>query len=403
MESYGATPMIYIFKDGEQKGPFEVDVLQACLKGGVFVDSDLAWKEGLADWIPLSEFVPLHISGSPPPKITPPPLPQPQQTAQAAPPELSGISEFYSVGECYVIPGGNGRMTGRNLNIIDPTTNTIVFSFIEKGTSLGAFIARKVFVSSGEHSSFNSDVLYMEKPIGTIKGQLSCKLYDLNAKICSWITQKHIFNSFALLARYSIPIIALVVVTIFLISFLHQKAVTKDFASVDKLTFMGVGLIYALYARWLFTRRKTFVFNEKHSLVCEIKPHKALFSPRSFELVNNKRTIGKLSKPVSDDEANKILGRTTGPTPLGIESQKLTSKYNADAVKSMPLGDKIKFARDVIAAANRDTKSEMASMPPIKKTTLRVMSFSEALRREDLLAVFAFTYFVHISNDCDDM
>ncbi|TSA34645.1 MAG: DUF4339 domain-containing protein, partial [Verrucomicrobiaceae bacterium] len=34
--------MIYVFKDGEQKGPFEADVLKACLKGGVFVDSDLA-------------------------------------------------------------------------------------------------------------------------------------------------------------------------------------------------------------------------------------------------------------------------------------------------------------------------------------------------------------------------
>ena len=403
MESYRVIPMIYVFKDGEQKGPFEADVLQACLKGGVFVDSDLAWKEGMAEWIPLSEFIPLHISGSPPKNITPPPLPPPQQAAQPTLPELSGISEFYSVGECYVIPGGNGRMTGRNLNIIDPATNTIVFSFIEKGTSLGAFIAKKVLVSSGEHSSFNSDVLCMEKPFGTIKGHLSCKLYDMNEKICSWVTQKNIFNSLALLKRYAIPVITLIVVTIILISFLHHKAVTKDFASVGKLTFMGVGLIYALYARWLFTRRKTLVFNEKHSLLCEIKPHKALFSSRSFDLVSKGKVLGQLSKPAKEEEANKMLGRSTGPTPLGIESQKLTSKYDADAVQSMPLGDKIKFARDVISAANRDTKTEMASLPPRKKTTLRVMSFPEPLRWEDMLAVFAFTYFVHISNDCDDM
>ena len=59
----------YIVKDGQQTGPFEDTELQAKLSAGVCSYEDLAWREGMTDWLPLR----VLLSQT----ILPPPLPSP--------------------------------------------------------------------------------------------------------------------------------------------------------------------------------------------------------------------------------------------------------------------------------------------------------------------------------------
>lgn len=48
---------IYIYKNNEQFGPFSSDQIQAYINTNVFAMDDLAWSEGEADWIPLSDLL----------------------------------------------------------------------------------------------------------------------------------------------------------------------------------------------------------------------------------------------------------------------------------------------------------------------------------------------------------
>lgn len=45
--------MWYYSKNGMQMGPISQEVLSAKAKGGEVMSSDLIWREGMADWLPL--------------------------------------------------------------------------------------------------------------------------------------------------------------------------------------------------------------------------------------------------------------------------------------------------------------------------------------------------------------
>lgn len=65
---------IYIHKDGKQLGPFTEQQLNEEITQGRFSLSDMAWKEGLSDWLPIGSL----IGGLPPPvppSFTPPHVP----------------------------------------------------------------------------------------------------------------------------------------------------------------------------------------------------------------------------------------------------------------------------------------------------------------------------------------
>jgi len=46
---------IYITRNGKQLGPYSVTEAQNLVLSGTLVDTDLAWQEGLANWIPLKQ------------------------------------------------------------------------------------------------------------------------------------------------------------------------------------------------------------------------------------------------------------------------------------------------------------------------------------------------------------
>lgn len=65
----------FIARGGEQAGPYTLDQMQKMQEAGQLLPSDMAWTEGQADWLPLSQIV--GDTSSPPPPPTPSPTPSP--------------------------------------------------------------------------------------------------------------------------------------------------------------------------------------------------------------------------------------------------------------------------------------------------------------------------------------
>jgi hypothetical protein len=76
---------IFVLKDGQQRGPYGLDSLRVELVQGRYTSSDLAWHQGLAEWIPISDLLVRPIED--PPKANgapsdPPPNTTPEATSE---------------------------------------------------------------------------------------------------------------------------------------------------------------------------------------------------------------------------------------------------------------------------------------------------------------------------------
>lgn len=72
---------IWIGRDGERFGPYQEAEVREWLRNGTMSGADLGWREGLADWQPLSVLLPdaLPPAGTP---VAAPPPPPPMATAR---------------------------------------------------------------------------------------------------------------------------------------------------------------------------------------------------------------------------------------------------------------------------------------------------------------------------------
>lgn len=81
----------FIMRNGQQAGPYTEDQIRTMLGTLELSSSDMAWREGMAAWSPISS----ALSASPPPGavVSPPPFNAPPrmqpQAAFAAPPHLA--------------------------------------------------------------------------------------------------------------------------------------------------------------------------------------------------------------------------------------------------------------------------------------------------------------------------
>ena len=66
---------IYVQTGEQQTGPFSEEEVHAMVSSGQTMRSDLAWREGLAEWLPLEQVVPLPARPAPPPLPQGPPRP----------------------------------------------------------------------------------------------------------------------------------------------------------------------------------------------------------------------------------------------------------------------------------------------------------------------------------------
>ena len=65
---------VLVLKNGQQLGPFTLEEINRQLSEGAIIASDLAWHEGLSEWVPLTSipgvvFTPAHGLRPPPPPI----------------------------------------------------------------------------------------------------------------------------------------------------------------------------------------------------------------------------------------------------------------------------------------------------------------------------------------------
>ena len=67
----------FITRGGEQAGPYTLEQVQQMQAAGQLLPSDMAWTEGQADWLPLSQ-----VAGGSPPPAPPPPPPPPTKEVQ---------------------------------------------------------------------------------------------------------------------------------------------------------------------------------------------------------------------------------------------------------------------------------------------------------------------------------
>ncbi len=78
--------MIYIGRGAQRLGSFSEDEIRAGLASGRFFQSDLGWKEGMTNWVPLSQFPELTA-----PPVPMPPLPPPVEAEPAPPVQPIGL------------------------------------------------------------------------------------------------------------------------------------------------------------------------------------------------------------------------------------------------------------------------------------------------------------------------
>jgi len=88
---------IYLSKNNESQGPFLIEQVGEMVRKGEYMMSDLAWREGMADWRPIHALADIVMvilpplpSCDPQNEIDPPPLPQ-ELHAQAKPKGTSDI------------------------------------------------------------------------------------------------------------------------------------------------------------------------------------------------------------------------------------------------------------------------------------------------------------------------
>lgn len=59
-----------ISREGEQFGPYSPEDLRAYINSGHVLQTDLAWKEGMANWLPIAQIYPSEVKNPAPPPVS---------------------------------------------------------------------------------------------------------------------------------------------------------------------------------------------------------------------------------------------------------------------------------------------------------------------------------------------
>ncbi len=165
---------IYIAINKQQTGPFSEEEVQRKLADGDVVPSDLAWHEGLAGWVPLSQVV--DTCTSPPPASQPPPIHTSPPQAAPPPTTMSGGKLVMprtpprSVGwmtfSGFMWPGLGQLLCGQN----NKGAILMVASFFACGilsaTCIGAPIALGICIASAIDANKVATKLASGRPVG---------------------------------------------------------------------------------------------------------------------------------------------------------------------------------------------------------------------------------------------
>src|SRR5947209_6965774 len=95
---------IHVNRGATSLGAFPEEQVRESIRAGRFLPSDLGWREGMANWQPLSQFS--EFAGDI--GAAPPPAPPPQVPAMPAPTLAGGPASFSAVLRG-AYPGTNGK------------------------------------------------------------------------------------------------------------------------------------------------------------------------------------------------------------------------------------------------------------------------------------------------------
>lgn len=81
---------IHISRDGQTLGQFELEQIVESYSQGIFLENDLAWQEGDAEWLPIPVFIEQKFGTAPADAaIEPTPQESPQEIASDLPTEAA--------------------------------------------------------------------------------------------------------------------------------------------------------------------------------------------------------------------------------------------------------------------------------------------------------------------------
>ena len=75
---------VHIDRNGERYGPYSHEQVNAYLANGTLLPTDLAWHDGMADWVPISQITGVTIAGGSPPPAAGATCPQCQAPVEAS-------------------------------------------------------------------------------------------------------------------------------------------------------------------------------------------------------------------------------------------------------------------------------------------------------------------------------
>ena len=66
---------VHIDRNGKRFGPYSIEDINAYLANGTLLPTDLAWQDGMTDWLPLPQVPGVQAGDLPPAPPAPPPSP----------------------------------------------------------------------------------------------------------------------------------------------------------------------------------------------------------------------------------------------------------------------------------------------------------------------------------------
>ena len=207
----------YVHHDGQQQGPFDLELVRSRLADGSYQGSDLGWHEGAADWLPLSDIPALAGSAAPAPPMPVGTLPAQQMPMYASQPARTsglaiaslvlGLLGLFSAGLAGLpavicghlslgrIKRSGGALAGRGMAIAGLITGYLGICVF--GLAMAAGMALPVFNKVSEKGKATKS-LAQAKQIG-----LACKHYagdhdgnfppTLDDLVPKYLPDKHLF------------------------------------------------------------------------------------------------------------------------------------------------------------------------------------------------------------------
>ncbi len=139
----------YLYKDGQQKGPYSREQLAQQAGAGAIGPADMVWTGGMSNWVKADQvegLLPAAPAPFPPPAAPPPPAASPYQQGSGP---FPGVSQYQHGSGPFPGPSAPGKQ-GKGLKVI---LAIILVGII----AIGGYFGYQAFFADGEGDSVTAD------------------------------------------------------------------------------------------------------------------------------------------------------------------------------------------------------------------------------------------------------